>query len=95
MPHDDRPLMQPPPIHTFAQVYVWLEGLPGAQVHLVLPSGVEFVAAARIAGDGRAFIECSGGNRIYDCCWENRNNHMGHEGQRIGHYSAALDDNCQ
>jgi hypothetical protein len=94
MPHPDRPLMDPLPNHTFQEVYDWVGGQNNQTVNLVLPSGVPFEARAGTTGDGRAFIECTGGNRIYECCWGNYNNHMGQEGQRIGHYSAELNANC-
>lgn len=67
---------------------------PSMTVMLVLPSGIGFSATAGKTGDGRYFIECTGNNRIYECCWGNYNNHMGRQGQRIGHYSAELDANC-
>lgn len=63
-------------------------------VSLVLPSATAFEARAGTTQDGRAFIVCTGNNRIYECCWGNYNNHMGQTGQRIGHYSAELDENC-
>ena len=95
MPHADRPLMQNQPRNTFQQVFEWLRNQPSSEVNLVLPSNVNFTAIASRTNDGRNFIECTGGNRIYECCWGNHNNHMGQEGQRIGHYSAELDANCR
>lgn len=94
MPHPDRPLMQNQPVHTFNDVFNWLISLPNATIDLILPSNVGFTATAGQTQDGRNFIVCTGGNRIYECCWGNRNNHMGQGGQRIGHYSAELDANC-
>ena len=94
MPHEDRPLIQPTPRHSFREVHTWLIGLPNSEIDLILPSGVAFKAVANQTGDGRDFIVCTGNNRIYECCWGNYNNHMGQEGQRIGHYSSVLDTNC-
>jgi hypothetical protein len=93
MPHPDRPLMKPLPRHTFQEIYQWVEGHDNQTVSLILPSGVTFEARAGTRRDGRVFIECTGGNCIYECCWGNYNNHMGQNGQRIGHYSAELDAN--
>lgn len=94
MVHPDRPMMDPLPNHTFHEIYSWLEGQNNQAVNLALPSGVTFEARAGNTGGGRPFIECTGSNRIYECCWGNYNNHMGNEGQRIGHYSAELDRSC-
>lgn len=94
MPHNDRPLMDPQPQHTFQEVHAWIAELPNSEIDLVLPSDVNFTASVGQAGDGRPFIECTGGNRIYECCWGNYNNHMGEEGQRIGRYASELDANC-
>jgi len=59
---------------------------------LLTTGGVEFLAEAKTAGDGRRFISLPHNNRIYGSDWGNIANGMGKDGQRIGHYSVPLDD---
>ena len=95
MPHDNRPKMNPPPKHTFDQVYNLLAQKPGKQSPTLYATGrrrVAFIAEAKITLDGRRVVSLPHNNKIYPCCWGNQANHMGRDGQRIGQYARPLDD---
>jgi hypothetical protein len=57
--------------------------------------GVLFEAKALRTRDGRRFIALPHNNRIYEHDWGFVTNHMGRDGQRIGHYARPLDEWCE
>ena len=105
MAHACRRLMDPPPSRSFEQVYRLLEMQPMNIVHLRLRSGARGDAMAGVAWYGRGtdhgdhqhdtegmrYIEFPRINRVYECCWGNENNHLGREGQWIGHFVRNLE----
>ena len=87
--------MTPSPNCTFADVYSALQRMPNQEVSgLHTTGGVEFSAKADLARDGRKYIGLPHNNRIYRDDWGFMTNHMGEDGQRIGHYARPLDDWC-
>jgi len=98
VPHDNRRLMQPQPVCSFAQVFSAIWSRPQKMVTgLMTTGGVDFEAEARHSQRVGSFIALPHNNRIYPCCWGNTTNHMGkrEEGQRIGQYARPLDEWCQ
>jgi len=92
MPHNDRPLMHPPLINQFEQVFEALkQEVNGKIIGLKTTGGVDFSARAAISPSVGPYIELPHNNRIYPCCWGNTCNHMGKQGQRIGQYARSLD----
>jgi hypothetical protein len=77
---------------SFDEVYRTISEQPGGQMpELQTTGGVRFVAEAKVTRDGRRFISLPHSNRIYEQDWGYVTNHLGKEGQRIGHYSLPLD----
>jgi len=87
-----RNLIDPPLNRTFDEVYDAIEAQPARQTpELITTGGVPFSAQAKISRDGRRFISLPYNNRIYEGDWGYMANDMGNDGQRIGQYSAPLD----
>ena len=92
MPHNDRPIMKPLLISTFDQVFEAISSQPNKEViGLKTTGGVHFNVQAITSTHVGRLISLPHNNRIYPCCWGNTNNHMGKEGQRIGHYTRPID----
>lgn len=95
MPHNDRPLVDPPLKCTFEQMYECMKNLPNKKItNLQTTRGIVFEAMAAESVEVGIFIQLPHNNRIYPCCWGNQTNHMGKDGQRIGQYSRPLDQWC-
>ena len=87
-----RARVSPPLQSTFNDIYERIEALPGQHTPVLQTTGgVEFIAEAKVAKDGRRFISLPHNNRIYEVDWGYSSNTMGKDGQRIGHYSVPLD----
>jgi hypothetical protein len=87
--------MNPPLKCRFAQVYDAIAATPHNEVAgLSTTGGVAFWAQALEAQDGRKYIALPNNNRIYQHDWGYTTNHMGKDGQRIGHYARPLDEWC-
>lgn len=85
--------MNPLPNCSFNQVYERIRCLPNQTVRgLRTTGGVPFFARALMAGDGRRYISLPHNNRIYENDWGYMTNHMGRDGQRIGHYARPLNE---
>ena len=85
--------VSPPLESTFSDVYLRIATQPDQRTPPLRTTGdVEFVAEAKATRDGRRFISLPHKNRIYEHDWGYTSNSMGKDGQRIGHYSAPLDD---
>ena len=92
-PHNNRLIMNPLPISSFEQVFNAILNMQNSTVtELITTGGVTFSAQAKTSSRVGKFIQLPHHNRIYPCCWGNATNHMGKDGQRIGHYTRALDD---
>jgi hypothetical protein len=88
-----RNAVSPPLELTFDRVYQLVAACAGQRTPpLQTTGGVQFVAQASVARDGRRFISLPHNNRIYEHDWGYSSNSMGKDGQRIGHYSAPLDE---
>jgi hypothetical protein len=89
----NRKLIDPPLRNDFHNVWENLEREPGSNSPslILMRSGKEFTAMAKVTQDGRKFIELPHNNRIYEGDWGYYNNSMGQDGQRIGHYSVPID----
>ena len=80
---------------SYDQVYRKLLNMPNHLVeNLITTGGTNFCAKALETRDGRQFIALPHNNRIYKEDWGFSTNHMGKEGQRIGHYARPLDEWC-
>ena len=78
---------------TFDHVYSCIAAQERTRTPLLWSTGgVQFVAEAKLARDGRRFISLPHNNRIYEQDWGFSSNSMGKHGQWIGQYSVALDD---
>lgn len=87
--------MNPPLKCSFAQVYDAIAASPDQSITgLSTTGGVVFRAQALKAQDGRKYIALPHNNRIYQPDWGYTTDHMGKEGQRIGHYARPLDEWC-
>lgn len=96
MPHDNRPLMKPQPACNFDEVFETISLQPQKTIcGLKTTGGVDFIAQSKTSHNKGQFILLPHNNRIYRCCWGNTNNHMGKEGQRVGHYTRPLDEWCK
>lgn len=88
-----RALIEPPLRSTFDEVYEALSSRNDRQSPtLKTTGGVDFVAHASVAKDGRKFIELPHSNRVYEEDWGLSTNGMGEDGQRIAHYTIPLAD---
>ncbi len=80
---------------SFSQVYDTIVARPHREIaDLRTTGGVAFGAQALKAQDGRKYIALPHSNRIYQADWGYTTNHMGKDGQRIGHYARPLDEWC-
>jgi hypothetical protein len=87
--------MNTPPIYSFNHVYERIRKMPNQTIYgLRTTGGVVFEAKASETKDGRRFIALPHNNRIYENDWGFVTNHMGNDGQRIGHYARPLDEWC-
>jgi hypothetical protein len=85
--------MNPSPNWTFDHIYGKIRNMPNHTVKdLRTTRGVVFKAKALETRDGRRFIALPHNNRIYEGDWGFVTNHMGKDGQWIGHYTRPLDE---
>jgi hypothetical protein len=90
---EDRKLIDPPLENDFKTVFEKLRKQSDRKSpELVTTGGTRFEASAETTLDERIFIQLPHSNRIYEGDWGYHTNSMGEDGQRIGHYSKALND---
>lgn len=79
-----RKKIEPPLQNTFDHVYATLLKQPEYSTPVLSSTGgVEFIAKAKKAKDGRLFIDLPHSNRIYSYDWDYRTNSMGKDGQEL------------